>query len=136
MFISHASEDKPYVEQLVAALEVAVNLISAKQMTWCGVFLPSYPVDHPDTINSRSAEDRPTIYLESTGGYTPIIGGRPAYQFDGTLGKRFLEGNKLGALVSGSYDSYGRGINDIEPGPALAISVQPMTSGACQCVWE
>jgi TonB-dependent receptor len=70
-------------------------------------------------LRTKSAEDRPTIYLESTGGYMPIIGGRPAYQFDGTLGKRFLEGNKLGALVSGSYDWNGRGINDIEPGPAL-----------------
>jgi outer membrane cobalamin receptor len=71
-------------------------------------------------LRTKSAEDRPTIYLESTGGYMPIIGGRPAYQFDGTLGKRFLEGNKLGMLVSGSYDWNGRGINDIEPGPALA----------------
>jgi TonB-dependent receptor len=71
-------------------------------------------------LRTKSAEDRPTIYLESTGGYTPIIGGRPAYQFDGTLGKRFFEGNRLGALVSGSYDWNGRGINDIEPGPALA----------------
>ncbi len=71
-------------------------------------------------LRTRSAEDRRTIYLESTGGYMPIIGGRPAYQFDGTLGKRFLEGNKLGTLVSGSYDWNGRGINDIEPGPALA----------------
>ena len=70
-------------------------------------------------LRTKSAEDRPTIYLESTGGYTPIIGGRPAYQFDGTLGKRFLEGNRLGALISGSYDWNGRGINDIEPAPAL-----------------
>lgn len=71
-------------------------------------------------LRTKSAEDRPTVYLESTGGYTPIIEGRPAYQFDGTFGKRFLEGNRLGALVSGSYDWNGRGINDIEPGPALA----------------
>jgi TonB-dependent receptor len=71
-------------------------------------------------LRTKSAEDRPTIYLDSTGGYTPIIGGRPAYQFDGTLGKRFLEDNKLGALVSASYDWNGRGINDVEPGPALS----------------
>src|ERR1700750_1562065 len=45
-------------------------------------------------LRTRSAEDHPTIYLESTAGYMPIIGGRPAYQFDGTLGKRFLEGNR------------------------------------------
>jgi len=51
---------------------------------------------------------------------TANVGARPANQFDGTLDKRFLEGNRLGALISGSYDWNGRGINDIEPGPALA----------------
>ena len=51
------------------------------------------------------------LFCESTGGYMPIIGGRPAYQFDGTLGKRFLEGNKLGALFSASYDWNGRGLS-------------------------
>ena len=70
-------------------------------------------------LRTKSAEDRPTVYLEGTGGYTPILTGREAYQFDGTLGKRFLE-KKVGALVSGSYDWNGRGINDVEPGPALA----------------
>jgi TonB-dependent receptor len=67
-------------------------------------------------LRTKSAEDVPTIYLESTGGETPIIGGRPAYQFDGTLGKRFM-GGKLGLLGGGSYDWNGRGINDVEPGP-------------------
>jgi TonB-dependent receptor len=70
-------------------------------------------------LRTKSAGDRPTIALESTGGYTPIIGGRPAYQFDGTVAKRFLEGNKLGLLFGGSYDWNGRGINDLEPGPVL-----------------
>ncbi len=68
-------------------------------------------------LRTKSAGDRPTMTLESLGGYTPIIGGRPAYQFDGTLGRRFLEGNKLGIIGSASYDWNGRGINDIEPGP-------------------
>ena len=63
---------------------------------------------------TKSAEDRPTVYLESTGGYTPIIGtARVPIRSHGTFGKRFLEGNKLGALVSGSYDWNGRGINHI-----------------------
>jgi TonB-dependent receptor len=70
-------------------------------------------------LRTKSAGDRPTVALESTGGYTPIIGGRPVYQFDGTLGKRFLERNKLGVLFGGSYDWNGRGINDVEPGPVL-----------------
>ncbi|GAC1429517.1 MAG: TonB-dependent receptor [Acidobacteriaceae bacterium] len=67
-------------------------------------------------LRTRSASDRPTINLNSTGGYTNIIGGRPVYQFDGTLGKRFLEGKKLGVIFGGSYDWNGRGINDVEPG--------------------
>jgi len=71
-------------------------------------------------LRTKSAEDRPTIYLEGTGGYTPILEGRNKYQFDGTIGKRLLEGKKLGLLFSGSYDFNGEGINDIEPGPALA----------------
>lgn len=71
-------------------------------------------------LRTKSAEDRPTIFFESLGGYNPIIGGRPNYQFDGTLGKRFMANKKLGALISGSYDWNGRGINDVEPGPALA----------------
>ena len=70
-------------------------------------------------LRTKSAVDRPTMTLESMGGYTPIIGGRTAYQFDGTLGKRFLEGKKLGLLFGGSYDWNGRGINDLEPAPLL-----------------
>ena len=70
-------------------------------------------------LRTKSATDSPTVYVESLGGYTPIIGGRPAYQFDGTLGKRFLPGKKLGMLGSASYDWNGRGINDVEPGPFL-----------------
>ncbi|WP_419805380.1 TonB-dependent receptor [Terriglobus sp.] len=71
-------------------------------------------------LRTKSAEDRPTLYLESTGGYTPILEGRSKYQFDGTVGKRFLDGKKLGLLFGASYDFNGEGINDIEPGPALA----------------
>ena len=71
-------------------------------------------------LRTNSAGDRPSIALESTGGYTPIIGGRTAYQFDGTVGKRFMTDKKLGIIVSGSYDWNGRGINDLEPGPALS----------------
>ena len=67
-------------------------------------------------LRTKSAEDRPNIRLEATGGHTNIIGGRPAYQIDGSLGKRFFE-NKLGALVDVSYDWNGRGINDVEPAP-------------------
>ena len=71
-------------------------------------------------LRTKSAADTPTLALEALGGYNPIIGGRTNYQFDGTIGKRFGLSKKLGALVGGSYDWNGRGINDIEPGPALA----------------
>ncbi len=70
-------------------------------------------------LRTKSAESRPTIALEGIGGYTPIIGGRPQYMVDGTVGKRFFTGDKLGALIGGTYDYNGRGINDLEPGPAL-----------------
>ena len=69
-------------------------------------------------LRTKSAGERPTVELESLGGYTPILGGRPAYQFDGTLGKRFM-GGRLGVLGGGSYDWNGRGINDVEPGPVV-----------------
>ncbi len=71
-------------------------------------------------LRTKSAEDRPTIQVEGLGGYNPILTGRGNDQFDATLGRRFLAGHKLGALVGGSYDWNGRGINDVEPGPALA----------------
>ena len=70
-------------------------------------------------LRTKSAESRPTVALEGTGGYMPIIGGRPQWMVDGTVGKRFLEGDKLGALIGLTYDYNGRGINDLEPGPAL-----------------
>ena len=71
-------------------------------------------------LRTKSAEDVPTLNFEALGGYNPILGGVANDQFDGTIGKRFLAGHKLGTLLSGSYDYNGRGINDVEPGPALA----------------
>lgn len=71
-------------------------------------------------MRTKSAEAKPTVALEGTGGYMPILGGRNQWMIDGTVGKRFLTGGKLGALVGLTYDYNGRGINDVEPGPALA----------------
>ena len=71
-------------------------------------------------LRTKSAESQPTVALEGIGGYTPIIGGRAQWMVDGTVGKRFLSGGKLGALIGLTYDYNGRGINDLEPGPALA----------------
>ncbi|HEY4818618.1 MAG TPA: TonB-dependent receptor [Candidatus Acidoferrum sp.] len=64
---------------------------------------------------TKSAGDRPTYALSGMGGYTPISGGRWLDAFTGTAGKRFGASKKFGALLSGSYDWNGRGINDIEP---------------------
>jgi TonB-dependent receptor len=64
---------------------------------------------------TKSAGDRPNYALSGMGGYTPISGGRWLDAFTGTAGKRFGTSRKFGALLSGSYDWNGRGINDIEP---------------------
>jgi TonB-dependent receptor len=64
---------------------------------------------------TKSAQDRPNYALSGMGGYTPISGGRWLDAFTGTAGKRFGVSKKFGALLSGSYDWNGRGINDIEP---------------------
>ena len=66
---------------------------------------------------TKTAEEKPTLYLNGIGGYTPIVGGRTLSEFDGTVGQRFGAGKKLGILFGGSYDWNGRGINDLEPVP-------------------
>ena len=66
---------------------------------------------------TKTASDVPTVVLYGVGGYTHIIGGREVDQFGGTIGRRFLANKKLGALLGGTYDYNGRGINDIEPVP-------------------
>ncbi len=66
---------------------------------------------------TKTASEPPTIVVYGVGGYTHIIGGRSVSQFGSTIGKRFLADKKLGALIGGTYDFNGRGINDIEPYP-------------------
>src|SRR5579863_9957752 len=66
---------------------------------------------------TKTAEEKPTFYLNGIGGYTPIVGGRSLSEFDGTVGQRFGERKKLGILFGASYDWNGRGINDVEPVP-------------------
>jgi len=64
---------------------------------------------------TKTAEEKPTLYINGVGGYTPIIGGRSLTEIDGTIGKRFGASKKLGILFGSSYDWNGRGIDDIEP---------------------
>ena len=69
---------------------------------------------------TKKAGDRPTLSLYGLGGFTPIDNTRSVHEFGGTAGKRFGADKRLGAMVSGSYDYNGRGIDDIEPVPAEA----------------
>jgi len=64
---------------------------------------------------TKTAEEKPTLYINGIGGYTPIIGGRSLYEIDSTIGKRFGATKKLGVLLGASYDWNGRGIDDVEP---------------------
>ncbi len=69
---------------------------------------------------TKTAGEKPTLYVNGTGGYTPIIGGRSLTELDGTIGKRFGANHKLGILIGSSYDWNGRGIDDVEPSPTTS----------------
>jgi TonB-dependent receptor len=75
---------------------------------------------------TRTPADQPYVSLMGMGGYTPITGGRKAYQFDGTAGQRFGHDHKFGALFGFSYDYNARGIDDLEP----AQAVNPLPDGS------
>jgi TonB-dependent receptor len=77
-------------------------------------------------VVTKRAGDGPSITLDGLGGYTNIVNGRPSTQMGATYGKRFGPGNSYGALIGGSYDFNGRGINDIEPGPAVAAQTMDL----------
>jgi len=64
---------------------------------------------------TRTATNQPYVSLLGIGGYTPITGGREEHQFAGTMGQRFGENKKFGALFGFSYDYNARGIDDLEP---------------------
>lgn len=79
---------------------------------------------------TKTAGEKPTLYLNGIGGYTPIVGGRSLYEMDGTVGKRFGASKRLGVILGASYDWNGRGIDDVEPVPT-AIQCD---SGPTGCV--
>lgn len=64
---------------------------------------------------TRQATDEPYFAIQGLEGTTPINGGRGSHEIFSTYGRRLLADNKLGILLTGSYDWQGRGINDIEP---------------------
>jgi hypothetical protein len=75
---------------------------------------------------TRTPTDQPYVSLLGMGGYTPITGGRDLYQMEGTVGQRFGNSKRFGALFGFSYDHNNRGIDDVEPGQA----VNPLDNGA------
>jgi TonB-dependent receptor len=71
-------------------------------------------------IVTKTASEQPTIAITGEGGTSPILGGRNVVLTSGTVGQRFGVDKRWGALIGGSYDWNGRGINDIEPVPDVA----------------
>src|SRR6266581_7288813 len=69
---------------------------------------------------SKTAGERPTVNISGMGGYTPIINGRGLVETAGTVGQRFGPNKRFGALIGGTYDWNGRGIDDLEPVPDIA----------------
>src|SRR3989441_10200636 len=69
---------------------------------------------------TKTAGERPTISFSGMGGYTPIVGGRPAVESTGTLGQRFGHDKRRGVLIGGAYDWNCRGIDDLGPVPGQA----------------
>jgi TonB-dependent receptor len=69
---------------------------------------------------TKTAGERPTVNIGGMGGYSPIINGRGLVETAGTLGQRFGHDKRFGALIGGTYDWNGRGIDDLEPVPDLA----------------
>ncbi len=69
---------------------------------------------------TKTAKDQPTVTLSGIGGYMPILGGRGQVETTGTVGDRFGSDKRFGALIGGSYDWTGRGIDDVEPTPDIA----------------
>ncbi len=72
---------------------------------------------------TKTAGERPNITLSGMGGYTPIVNGRSLVETATTIGQRFGTNKRFGALIGGTYDWNGRGIDDIEPVPDQATNL-------------
>lgn len=68
---------------------------------------------------TRIAGNSPNISLYTNGGITPIDNTRHVAEVGGTAGQRFGARKQFGAILSGSYDYNGRGIDDVEPVPTI-----------------
>jgi len=65
----------------------------------------------------QATSSRPTLDLESLGGYNPIDTGQPWFRDDATFGKRFGPKQRFGVMLSYSYDLNDIGTDDVEPVP-------------------
>jgi TonB-dependent receptor len=81
---------------------------------------------------TKTASEQPTISLSGMGGYTPIVNGRGLVETAGTIGQRFGSKKRFGALIGGTYDWNGRGIDDLEP----VADVATLPGGATQRYFE
>lgn len=65
----------------------------------------------------QATSSRPTLDLESLGGYNPIDTGQAWFRDDATVGKRFGAHERFGTIFSFSYDLNDLGTDDVEPVP-------------------
>jgi TonB-dependent receptor len=65
----------------------------------------------------QATSSRPTLDVESLGGWNPIDTGQPWFRDDATFGKRFGAQQRFGAILSYSYDLNDIGTDDVEPLP-------------------
>jgi TonB-dependent receptor len=104
---------------------VKLDVIPAALVDRIEVFKTLTPNQDADAIGgsvnlvTRSAGERPTYSFGAGGGYTPIQNGRWLSNYDGTYGKRFGATHRFGFLLGGTYDHNDRGIDDLEPSPAV-----------------
>ena len=82
-------------------------------------------------LRTKTAGELPTLSFETIGGFTPIVNTRYVGQVSTTVGQRFGHDKRFGALLSGSYDYNGRGIDDIEPSPTPISRPRTMTAMTC-----
>jgi TonB-dependent receptor len=68
----------------------------------------------------EASRGRPTLSLESLGGYNPIDTGQPWFRDDATGGMRFGPDKRWGVLLSYSYDLNDIGTDDVEPVPGIS----------------
>lgn len=65
----------------------------------------------------QATTGRPTLDLESLGGWNPIDTGQPWIRDDATFGKRFGIHQRFGLMLTYSYDLNDLGTDDVEPVP-------------------